>query len=504
MALDKDLQSIQEVRDLIAAAKAAQKTYAKTDPSRMKAVAAAVAEAGEENAERLAKMANEETGYGRWQDKVLKNLLGSRICYDACKDMELVGLIRECPEDGILEIGVPMGVVAAIIPSTNPTSTVLYKSIISLIAGNGIVISPHPGAKKCILATYEIVRDAAEAAGAPKGLIGCISEPTIEASQALMRHRDVGVILATGGEAMVRAAYSSGNPAIGVGPGNGPAYIERTADVPLAVRHIVSSKTFDNGTICASEQSIVTERIIERSVVDEIKKQGGYFLDPDETERVGKLLLRANGAMNPQIVGKTAVRIAEMAGIRVPADTRVLVARQTEVGKKNPYSREKLCPVLGFYVEDNWERACERCIAILENEGVGHTMTIHSANDKVIREFALQKPVGRLLVNTPASLGGVGATTNLPPALTLGCGAAGSSSTGDNITPKNLINIRRVAYGMRELEDLRNHVPRSEGRVTTGRMLSICGAGGEYAGLTREQIEEITRRVLFALKGRNG
>lgn len=498
MALDKDLQSIQEVRDLIAAAKAAQKLYAKMEPARMKAVAAAVAKAGEENAERLAKMANEETGYGRWQDKVLKNLLGSKICYESCKDMQLVGMIRERPEDGILEIGVPMGVVAAIIPSTNPTSTVLYKSIISLISGNGIVISPHPGAKKCILATYEVVREAAEAAGAPKGLIGCISEPTIEASQTLMKHRDIGVILATGGEAMVRAAYSSGNPAIGVGPGNGPSYIERTADIPMAVKHIMDSKTFDNGTICASEQSIVTERIIEQDVVDELKKQGGYFLDPEETERVGKFLLRSNGTMNPQIVGKAAVRIAEMAGIKVPADTRVLIARQTEVGKKNPYSREKLCPVLGFYVEDNWERACERCIAILENEGAGHTMTIHSTNDKVIREFALQKPVGRLLVNTPGALGGVGATTNLPPAMTLGCGAVGSSSTSDNITPLNLINIRRVAYGMRELEDLRNNVPRSAGKVTSGKVLS---AGGEYSGVTREQIEEITRRVLASLKG---
>ena len=502
MTLDRDLQSIQEVRDLIAAAKSAQKLYAKFDPARMKSIAAAVAKAGEENAERLAKMANEETGYGKWQDKVLKNLLGSRICYEYCKDMNVVGMLRERPEDGILEIGVPMGVVAAIIPSTNPTSTVLYKTIISLIAGNAIVISPHPGAKKCILAAFEIVRDAAEAAGAPKGLIGCISEPTIEASQTLMKHRDIGVILATGGEAMVRAAYSSGNPAIGVGPGNGPSYIEKSADIPLAVKHILDSKTFDNGTICASEQSIVTERSIEERVVSEVKRQGGYFLNEDESARVGRFLLRANGTMNPQIVGKTAVRIAEMAGITVPADTRVLVSRQTEVGKRNPYSREKLCPVLGFYVEDGWERACERCIAILENEGAGHTMTIHSQNDSVIREFALQKPVGRLLVNTAGALGGVGATTNLAPAMTLGCGAVGSSSTSDNITPLNLINIRRVAYGMRELEDLRAGVPRSAGKAPLMHHDAPAAArGNDYAGVTREQIEEITRRVLANLRG---
>lgn len=502
MTLDRDLQSIQEVRDLIAAAKAAQKAYARFEPARMKTIAAAVAKAGEENAERLAKLANEETGYGRWQDKVLKNLLGSRICYEYCKDMNLVGLIGERPEDGILEIGVPMGVVAAIIPSTNPTSTVLYKSIISLISGNGIVISPHPGAKKCILAAFEVVREAAEAAGAPKGLVGCISEPTIEASQTLMKHRDIGVILATGGEAMVRAAYSSGNPAIGVGPGNGPAYIERTADIPLAVKHIIDSKTFDNGTICASEQSIVTERCIERRVMEELQRQGAFFLDEEASERVGRFLLRANGTMNPQIVGKAAVRIAELAGVSAPPDTKVLVSRQTEVGKRNPYSREKLCPVLGFYVEDDWEHACERCIAILENEGAGHTMTIHSENDAVIRAFALQKPVGRLLVNTPGALGGVGATTNLAPAMTLGCGAVGSSSTSDNITPRNLINIRRVAYGMRELEDLQSGAPRSAGKVRAMQHAAEgAQKGSDFAGVTREQIEEITRRVLMNLRG---
>lgn len=500
MAFDRDLQSIQEVRDLIAAAKAAQKAYAKFPPERMKAVAAAVAKAGEEHAERLAKIANQETGYGRWQDKALKNILGSKLCYAHCKDMRLVGLISQRTEEGILEVGVPVGVVAAIIPSTNPTSTVLYKSIIALISGNGIVISPHPGAKQCILAAYEVVREAAEAAGAPKGLVGCISEPTIEASQTLMKHRDVGLILATGGEGMVRAAYSSGNPAIGVGPGNGPAYIERTADIPLAIKRIFDSKTFDNGTICASEQSIVTEGCIKEQVQAEAKRQGGYFLNQEESERVGRFLLRANGTMNPQIVGKTAVEIAKLAGVSVPPDTRVLISKQTEVSKRNPYSREKLCPVLGFYVEENWERACERCIAILENEGAGHTMTIHSKDDEVIREFALKKPVGRLLVNTPGALGGVGATTNLPPAMTLGCGAVGSSSTSDNVTPLNLINIRRVAYGARELEDLRSGASSPRPQEQEPAAQEAHAGGDPYAGVTREQIEEITRRVLASLQ----
>lgn len=258
---------------------------------------------------------------------------------------------------------------------------------------------------------------------------------------------------------MVRAAYSSGNPAIGVGPGNGPAYIEKSADIPLAVKRIFDSKTFDNGTICASEQSIVTESCIKEKVVAEVKKQGGYFLNQEESKKLSGFILRANGTMNPKIVGKSAAVIAEMAGITIPEGTRVLVSEQTEVSKTNPYSREKLCPILAFYTENSWEEACERCMQILYNEGVGHTMTIHSQDKKIIREFALQKPVSRLLVNTPGALGGVGATTNLAPALTLGCGAVGGSATSDNITPLNLINIRRVAYGVKELEQVRGNAP---------------------------------------------
>ena len=295
---------------------------------------------------------------------------------------------------------------------------------------------------------------------------------------------------------MVRAAYSSGNPAIGVGPGNGPSFIERTADIPLAVKRIFDSKTFDNGTICASEQSIVTERCIAKQVEDEVLRQGGYFLTDEQSKKLSGFLLRANGTMNPKIVGKTAQVIADMAGISIPAGTRVLVSRQTEVSRQNPYSREKLCPVLAFYVEDDWESACERSIAILQNEGAGHTMTIHSQNMDVIREFALKKPVSRLLVNTPGALGGVGATTNLAPALTLGCGAVGGSATSDNITPLNLINIRRVAWGVRELEDLRGTVPAA--KPTPSR--PAC-APTSPTPFTREDIEAITRAVIARLGG---
>lgn len=457
--MDRDLQSIQEVRDLIARAKAAQRTLAEMPQQKLDSICKAIAEACAAKAEPLAKMAVEETGFGVWQDKVLKNLLGSTITWESIREMTAVGVLREDRRLGLMEVGVPMGVVAALIPSTNPTSTAMYKTLISLKAGNAIVISPHPGAKNCIIETVKVIQEAAKRAGAPDGAIGCITITTMEATNALLTSRDVGVILATGGEAMVRAAYSSGNPAIGVGPGNGPAYIEKTANIPLAVKHIFDSKTFDNGTICASEQSIVTERCIQAKVEEEVKRQGGYFLSDEESQKLSGFLLRANGTMNPKIVGKSAQVIADMAGLRIPEGTRVLVSRQTEVGKKNPYSREKLCPVLAFYVEENWEKACQRSIAILQNEGAGHTMTIHSEDPNVIREFALKKPVSRLLVNTPGALGGVGATTNLAPALTLGCGAVGGSATSDNITPLNLINIRRVAWGVRELEDLRGNNP---------------------------------------------
>lgn len=499
MGLDMDLQSIQEVRDLIRDAKKAQEVFGTFDQQRVDGIVKAIAEACAANAERLAKMAVEETGFGVWQDKVLKNLLGSTITYESIKDMKTVGVIREDGAKGIMEVGVPMGVIAALIPSTNPTSTVMYKTLISLKAGNAIVISPHPGAKNCILETVNVIQEAARKAGAPEGLIGVIRLTTMEATDALLKDRNIGVILATGGEAMVHAAYSSGNPAIGVGPGNGPSFIERTANIPEAVRRIFDSKTFDNGTICASEQSIVTERCIEAQVVEEVKRQGGYFMDEAQSEKVAKFILRDNGTMNPKIVGKSAQAIADMAGIQIPAGTRVLLSRQTEVSKKNPYTREKLCPLLAFFVEEGWQEACERSIQILQNEGAGHTMTIHSEDTDVIREFALKKPVSRLLVNTPGALGGVGGTTNLAPALTLGCGAVGGSATSDNITPMNLINIRRVACGVTELSDIRKkyHVPVPEQAACCQTAGSAVPAGG----LTAEDVEAITRAVLAKLRG---
>ncbi len=500
MEYDKDLRSIQEVRWLVARAVVAQKELARMSQEKVDSICAAIAEACAGQAERLAKMAVEETGFGIWQDKVLKNLLGSTMTWEAVRDMKTVGIIREDKVRRVIEVGVPMGVVAALIPSTNPTSTAMYKSIISLKAGNAIVISPHPNAKNCIIETAKVIADAAKKAGAPDGIVQCITLPTMEATDALLKNRSIGIILATGGEAMVRAAYSSGNPALGVGPGNGPAYIEKSADIKAAVRRILDSKTFDNGTICASEQSIITEKCIEQEVVDELKRQGGYFMTDAESAQLSRFILRANGTMNPKIVGKNAQTLADMAGIRIPEGTRVLISRQTRVGRDNPYSREKLCPILAFYVENGWEDACRRSIEILNNEGAGHTMTIHSEDESVIREFALQKPVSRLLVNTPGALGGVGATTGLLPALTLGCGSVGGSATSDNVSPLNLINIRRVAYGIRELDELRRMSP-APAPSGSPSVASAAERAAAAAGLqvSREDVEKITRAVLARL-----
>lgn len=497
MDFDRDLVSVQEVRNLIAASQAAQEEYSNWDQQRVDMLIKAITEECEKNSERLAKMAVEETGFGIWQDKVLKNALGSTMTYNYIKDMKTIGIISEDEEKGIIEVGVPMGIVAALIPSTNPTSTVMYKTLICLKAGNSIIISPHPNAFNSILETVKVIHKALERCNAPRGLVQCITTPTSQGRDTLLKDRRIGIILATGGEAMVRAAYSSGNPALGVGPGNGPSFIERSADIPLAVKRIFDSKTFDNGTICASEQSIITEKCIADDVIREVKRQGGYFLSQAESEKVGRFILRENGTMNPKIVGRSALKIAEMAGVTVPESTRVLVSVQTTVGKDNPYSREKLCPILAFYVEENWEKACERSIQILNNEGAGHTMTMHTRNKDVVRQFALKKPVSRLLVNTPGSLGGTGASTALPPALTLGCGAVGGSATSDNVTPLNLINIRRVAYGLKELSEIREGYPTPDGCGGSTCSGQTCRTD---SGVSRDEIEAITKAVIARLK----
>jgi acetaldehyde dehydrogenase (acetylating) len=453
---DIDLISVQEARDLVSLAVKAQCAYQEYDQAAVDRVVAAVALAAAAEAEPLAKLAHEETGFGKWEDKVLKNLFASKNVYEYIKDVKTVGIINENKAAGIVEVGVPVGVVAGLIPSTNPTSTAIFKSLIALKSGCAIVFSPHPSAKNAINAAVNCIRTTLERVGASPDLVSVLPTPTKEATDALMRHKNTALILATGGNAMVQAAYSSGNPAIGVGPGNGPSFIERSADIPLAVKRIFDSKTFDNGTICASEQSIVTEQCVRKNVMEEIQKQGGYFLPPGDSEKVEKILMGPTGTMNARLVGRSAEFIAKTAGVSIPRGTRVLLGEETRVGPRYPYSKEKLMPVLGFYVEENWEKACERCIEILRAEGAGHTMSIHSRNEKVIREFGLKKPVSRLIVNSPAALAAIGAATSLAPSLTLGCGAVGGNASSDNIGPLHLINIRRIAYGIKEIEDIRS------------------------------------------------
>ena len=456
MQLDKDLQSVQEVRNLIAAALQAQRALARMDQGQLDKITAAVSSAAAEHAARLAHMAVEETGFGIPADKEIKNRFAAVTLYDAIKEERTRGILAEDKVHKTIDIGVPVGIVAALVPSTNPTSTVIYKTMICLKAGNPVIFSPHPSAVNCILETVNVVRRAAEAAGAPAGCISCISTPTLEATNALMKHDHTRLILATGGGAMVKAAYSSGTPAIGVGAGNGPAYIHRTADVRLAVKRILDSKTFDNGTICASEQSVIVAREMESAVTAELKNQGAYLLSDEEHARLSQFILRSNGTMNPAIVGKSVETVAKLAGLtHVPASARVLVARETGVGRGYPYSNEKLGLILAYYVEPDEEAVLRRCVEILEWEGAGHTFSIHAEDEAVVKRFAQEVPASRVLVNTPSALGGIGATTCLFPALTLGCGAVGGSSSSNNIGPLDLINIKRVAWGVRELEDLR-------------------------------------------------
>ena len=459
MELDKDLRSVQEVRDLVKAAKLAEPVLAAMPQERLDAICAAVARAGEANARRLGAMAVEETGFGIPADKEIKNRFATRTVYEAIRDMRTVGVLARDQEHGTVDIGVPVGIVAGIVPSTNPTSPIFYKSLICLKAGNPVIFSPHPGAVKCILEAVRIVKEAAEGAGAPAGSVGCISTPTLDATQALMKHPDTRLILATGGGAMVKAAYSSGTPAIGVGAGNGPAYLHKSADLPKAVSRILDSKTFDNGTICASEQSVITTREMENAVTAELKRQGAYLLSDEQHKALSKFILRPNGTMNPAIVGKSVATVAELAGLKgIPPQARVLVARETGVGRGYPYSNEKLGLILAYYVEENEEAVLRRCQEILRYEGAGHTFSIHAEDKSVVERFALAVPASRILVNTPSALGGVGATTDLFPALTLGCGAVGGSSSSNNIGPLDLINIKRIAYGRRELADLRKGV----------------------------------------------
>jgi acetaldehyde dehydrogenase (acetylating) len=445
MNFDKDLQSIQEARTLAAKAKEAQLEFKHYNQDQVDKIVKAMADAGYKEAERLAKMANEETGFGKVQDKIIKNQFGTKAVWESIKDLKTVGVIEVKNNGKVLKIAEPMGVVAALIPSTNPTSTAMFKSIISLKCRNGIVVSPHPKAVNCTLEALRVVSDAAEKAGAPKGLIYGMSVPTLEGTEALMKDKNIGVILATGSGAMVKAAYSSGKPAYGVGAGNVPAFIEKTANYQKAVADIVFGTTFDNGTLCSSEQAMIVDRSIREKVIEEAKKNGCYFVNADEKKKLENKVARG-AKLNADIVGKSASWIANYAGFSVPEKTTVLVAECDTVGKDEPLSIEKLSPMLAFYTVDGWLDGCHKCIELLEFGGIGHTMAIHSNDKEIIMKFALEKPAFRIVVNTPSSVGAVGYTTGLMPSLTLGCGTWGGSIISENVTAMHLMNVKTLAF----------------------------------------------------------
>jgi acetaldehyde dehydrogenase (acetylating) len=446
---DKDLASIAEARSLARAARQAQPLLAEFSQQKIDTIVQAMADAVTPQAEPLARLAVEETGYGVVADKVQKNLFGSRQVYEFIKPMKTVGVIDRLEDRKVVEIAEPFGVVAAIVPSTNPTSTAIYKVLIALKARCPIVISPHPSATRCITRTVEIMADAATRAGAPPGSIGWMKTVTLEGTQELMKAREVAVILATGGMGLVRAAYSAGKPAYGVGPGNAPCYIESSADLKKAARDIMTGKTFDNGVLCSSPNSVVVDEAVDQESRREFQALGAYFMNQAEMETLANALVTPQRLPNPALVGKSAAFIASKVGIAAPEGTKALIAPLAGVGRDYPLSIEKLAPILSWYAVKDWREGCERCIQILRYGGMGHTMSVHSRNEEVILQFGLRKPAFRICVNTPTTHGSIGLTTGLDPAMTLGCGGWGGNITSDNISPRHLLNIKRLAYEVR-------------------------------------------------------
>jgi len=443
---DLDLQSIQQARHLAERCYQAQQKFFEFSQEQVDRICAAMADAAYRESERLGQMAAEETGYGVARHKMFKNHLGSRYVWESIKNIKTVGVIAEDRARGIVEIGWPMGMVAALSPSTNPTSTVMYKTLIAVKGRNGIVHAPHPAAYQCCVETTRVMAAAGEAAGMPPGLVGCMSKISLPGTQELMKHKRTAVILATGGSEMVRVAHSMGKPAYGVGPGNVPCYVDRSADVKKAARYIVSSKAFDYSVICATEQSVVADKPIAAQLRAEMELLGAYFVTPDQADALGKVLFFPNGAINPKSVGQSPQSLAQMAGIQVPGSARILVAPLENVGRETPLSREKLTTVLGWYQADGWEAGCERCIELIKFGGRGHTLVIHATDEDVILRFGVEKPVFRILVNTMGTLGSVGMTTNVMPSMTLGSGGIGGSISGANLPATLLMTINRLAY----------------------------------------------------------
>ncbi len=501
--IDNDLQSIQEARTLATQARDAQRKFMHTTQAEVDRVCAAMAQAAADASVTLGKMASEETGYGVPEHKTLKNLLSSQLLWEAIKDIPTVGVIRSDPQKHTYDIAWPMGVVAALTPSTNPTSTTMYKILISVKARNGIVVAPHPFAAKCCVETARIMAEAGERVGMPNGLVNCMSRITLPGTQELMKHRYVAVILATGGSDMVRAAHSVGKPAYGVGPGNVPAYVDRSADVERAAKYIVASKAFDHSVICATEQAVVADKPIAAKLEELMKAEGAYFVGDDIKQILAKNLFVGH-LPNPKGVGKSPQQLAQMYGFSVPDWARILVVRLNGVGRDEPLSGEKLTTVLGWYEADGWEAGCERCIELINYGGRGHSLVIHAQDENVIMQFGLEKPVFRIVVNTFGTLGTTGYTTGVMPAMTLGSGGVGGAITGDNITVHHLYNVKKLAYEIRTAPDAA-FAPGStdtaeQRRAFSGGYAHTSSAPASASSGVDSQVEEIVRKVLLELK----
>jgi acetaldehyde dehydrogenase (acetylating) len=452
--LDSDLAALADARNKAREARTAFQAFAGADQDKVDSIVRAMSQAGTAAAKELARMAVDETGFGIYEDKILKNLYNTQFVAASILPMRTVGVLWVDEVNRMTAIGSPMGVIAAIIPVTNPTSTVLFKCLAAVKSGNAVVCAPHPRAARCSMRAAEIMADAAVKAGAPKGLISCLSTPTIQSTGELMRHPDTAVVLATGGPGMVRAAYSSGKPTFAVGAGNVPVYIHRSVkDVREAALMAITSKSFDNGTACVAEQSIVLDEPIADAAIAAFAAQGTHFLLPEDQEKLGRTIFTEKGEFKPEAVGLSAQELARRIGVAVPSGCKVLGAILSEVGPQSPLSREILGPVLSFYRTTDLNAGYERCRQILVFGGEGHTLGIHCEDDQVIGMLSAL-PAGRIVINTPTLFGGMGYSCATDPSFMLGTGTWSGSIVSDNVTPLHLINIKRIAHEVRPWRSL--------------------------------------------------
>ncbi len=492
--IDKDLRSVQQARDLAVAAREAMRSFQFASQQQVDRICEAMVAAAMREAGRLGQMAHDETGFGYPAHKKLKNEFAAQGVWDDIKDVPTCGVLRRDEKNKVVEIGWPVGVLCALTPSTNPTSTAIYKILIAIKARDAIVVVPHPTAVKSTSAAVRVMAEAAEAAGLPKGMISCMTEISLAGTNELMHHYAINMILATGGPGMVKAAHSTGKPALGVGPGNGPCYVDRTAHVVRAAQMIVESKSFDCSTICATEQTVIADRPIAARLKEEMQARGAQFLSREEADRLAKVMFRPNGMMNAEFVGRTPQALGKAVGIDVDPGSRILVVPLDGIGPKHPLSREKLTTVLGWMEADGWRAGCELAIELLKFGGDGHSLTIHSRDEEAIMAFAIEKPAFRMMVNTWGSLGGVGFTTGIRPSLTLAPGGIGGASVSDNITVEHVLNVKRVAYHLNN--------PPAEARAHAGIVDGSPTDASEAAPAPSDAqvIEQVVQRILAELR----